>query len=395
MRKFFVVLAAFLMLFAFISCEIESELPKGHVDSADSLIKALNDKSCDEIIFEKDIVIPAQTYIDSFSGTIDGNGYKLTIADPAMDVKYQSNSEYGLLQNFSGTIKNLEFHTNGFKALILSATDTELDTVKVYGEMNGADTNVAPFIVYACPGYISLKNCENHANIIDKMGGNHYGSAFVAYILNEESGSIAFENCKNYGTIHFGENAALFIGNPTRYNCRTVTVTDSYNYGTIQAFKSVGVKTWPDEKFSDVDEISNYNKEGGQIKTITNNITSLTVDKDGTPSVTSSTTSPNLRYLLQFNISYNYKDKEESAGNRNMTMEYELVEGKLPIAISKATKDHIHGSFADGTIYIDPFAYEYSEEKYDVASISELKYYVVEYDTNGLVIGSANCKITK
>ena len=338
------------------------------ISSAEELTAAVGENK--HIKFLSDITVPANTWFGSvYTGTIDGDGHKLIIADPPMDVKYESESEFALFYGINGTIKNLKYETNGFKALVrFSVGNLVFDGVNAYGEMNGADTNVGPYLLFVNSN-VTFKNCNNYVNIIDRMGGNHYGSAFVAgYVLKDASSTaqISFDHCNNYGKLFFGTHAGLFMGNPNNLKPENVTITESYNYGLIQAFGDVGCISWPNSVFNDTADVAKYNKEGGKIEKVENSITGFKVNADGSFEVTTKGIT-NAKILLQFNINYKFKSNGEDAGNRNMTLEYKIpADNKLPKAIMQADAEHKHESVKDGVLYIDPFAYEFKESECEV-----------------------------
>ncbi len=366
------------------------------VFNADEFKTAIeNNKS---IKFISDITVPANTWFaNTYTGTIDGDGHKLIIDEPPMDVKYASNSEFALFGWVNGTIKNLEYETNGMKALVY-ADEKELifENVTVRGEMNGADTNVGSFLLFV-NDKVSFNNCTNYANIIDKVGGNHYGSAFIGGYMQPSATSIIFENCKNYGNLFFGKNAAFLIGNPHQIKKDIIKITNCYNYGLIQAFGVVGGISWPNSSFNDTAEMNNYNKDSGKIEKIDNSIKSFTVEKDGSFKVTTNGVT-NIKIDLQFNITYYLKGTTENGGNRNMTIEYSITEdNKLPVSIQIADKDHEHESIANGVLYIDPFAYEFKENEYDVNKFpTEITYYAIDINPKTNTFrGMASCTISK
>ena len=354
------------------------------IGSGSDFISAI--KEGKSVIFVSDISIPADTWFgDTFVGALDGKGFKLIIEEPPMDVKYQSKSEFALFNEFNGTIKNLDYHTNGMKGIIfIGYENLNFENVDTYGEMNAADTNIGPYVIFL-NAKTSFKNCNNYANIIDRMGGNHYGAAFVGgYMnLNDTSNSeVTFENCNNYGVLSFGQNAALLIGNPSKYKAENVKVSNCGNYGTIQAFENVGVNNWTDSS-----DLTSINKNGGSIKKIKNTITSFSVTADGKTNIDNES----VKYLLQFNISFKVKGENTVSGNRNMTIEGSLNEsGNLPSSVSMTEEKDKHCTIDEkNTLLVYPYAYDFTEEENDFSSISKLTYYAVEYDADGLLVGSA------
>lgn len=365
------------------------------VSNADEFKTAIeNNKS---IKFISDITVPANTWFaNTYTGTIDGDGHKLIIDEPPMDVKYASNSEFALIGWVHGTIKNLVYETNGMKALVYAdKEELNFENVTVRGEMNGADTNVGPFLLFV-NDKVSFNNCINYANIIDRIGGNHRGAAFIGGYMQPSATSIEFKNCKNYGNIFFGNQAAFLVGNSYQINKDIIEVTDCYNYGEIQAFGVVGGISWPQGSFNDTADLVKYNKENGKIEVVKNSITGFKVNSDGTFEVTPNV--DNLKILLQFNITYKFIDTGNNAGNRNMTLEYDIpADKKLPKEIREADADHKHGFVEEGVLYIDPFAYEFKANEVEVKEFpSEIIYYAIDVDPNtNKLKGSANCKISK
>lgn len=356
-------------------------------------------KANENVLFANDIEIPSNKYFNlKYQGTIDGNGKKLIVVGEPFE-NSSDDAAYCVINKMNGTIKNLDFQTSGFKALVYwGSSSIAFENVDVYGNMNGADTNVGPYLLFPNNSSVLFQNCDNHANIIDRMGGNHYGAAFIGAYMSGSESSIKFVDCNNYGTIQMGQNAAFLIGNPTNIKPSVIKVENCKNYGKIQAFNSVGGISWKSGSFDDTSAMGDYNAEEGRIEKIVNTITAFSVASDGTPSV-SITANPHIEYALQYNITYNFKGGS-SAGNRNMTISYEIgADGKLPTAIQQIGIEEIdkHEKVIDGVLYVYPYAYEFDAENYEVRNFpSEITYYALDKDEDtGFFFGSQSCKIAK
>ena len=370
------------------------------ISSANEFLK-IGDEKYFGSYFElgRDITVPAETMIKFFNGVLDGNGHSLNI-DGTLPVEYKNNYEYCLIEDAQGEIKNLDFHTTGFKALVYQSSYEKpltFNNVDVYGEMNGADSNVGPFIIYLnYNSTLTFQDCDNYANIIDLEGGGHYGAAFIgAYPLTnldktEVGGSVIMDNCHNYGTLFFGKWAAFIFGNANKYeqfiaDGGTITVTNSTNNGDISAVEEVGFINHTDGvEASDT-------ADGGTFRLLDPNyVTSFTVSADGTPSVEVEGDDFEINYSV---TTYFYYPN----GSRTITYPVELSEdGRLPVKAVQTVDDNLNGTIAlDETtgnyiIYADPDSYDMGTG----GSVSEsIKFNALVYE-NGHIQGSKTCSIS-
>lgn len=146
---------------------------------------------------------------ETFTGIFDGNGHSITIGSkdaPATQGIFAS------AKNF--TIKNL--------------------TVK--GSIKAAG-NTAAFVA-AAPGNAAFINCINFADIISKTAGSYAGGFLGDGYTG--GGSVVFENCRNYGTVDVAGNTKSSANGGLTGVAKTVTMTNSANYGNISAQSNGG-----------------------------------------------------------------------------------------------------------------------------------------------------------
>ena len=145
-------------------------------------------------------------YEKSFTGLLDGNGYKLL----GITIK-GTNSDAGIFGNmFGGTLKNL---TIGAEDAFVSITST------------GGGYSVAAIAGTMANG-ATFDNVTIYANV--KGGGKTAG--FTCYMTN---GKITITDCAVYGTVS-GNPAAGFLAMSNDYAC-DVEIRDSENHATVSA----------------------------------------------------------------------------------------------------------------------------------------------------------------
>ncbi len=345
-----------------------------------------------------DITVPADTFYNTkaFSYHLDGNGNAL-ILDGQMEIRCQDFAEYGLFQTLgNGSISNLDFHTSGLKALGFQIGTNAVFTfnnVDVYGQMLGVDTNVGPYVVFVGAGSnVTFTGCDNHADITDTEGGEHYGSAFIGgYYYKGEAPTVTFTDCNNYGDIFFGKYAALFIGNPTNY-VGTPAINNCHNYGRIAAGVGVGGITWNDNT-----GYEKYNADGGSIEVLGTIITSFTVSANGTYTLLPE----NLDNTYSVSFSARSNTTFGSEGNRQETFAVDPAqsEGNLPVKAyydESIAANHESGDLvkqADGTYWMFVNPADYSSEFSSTGTVQEkLNYYVMLRNGSGDIVGTAIAK---
>lgn len=161
--------------------------------------------------------------LNSFTGTFDGNGHKLTM--PA------SETNYCLCYNLQGTVQNVEveFHNDESSlAMYLSGGLTLFKNVKVSGELLKFSGNCGTFGIYGF-GAATFENCSCSATITGTGGSGDYNAAFVGYVYTDAL--FSFKNCEFSGKMVCGRSA-MFIGNPNQSDIK-LSVEDCTNSGTI------------------------------------------------------------------------------------------------------------------------------------------------------------------
>lgn len=178
----------------------EEALAKGYtvVKTADQLYQAM---LLDEqnIILMNDIDFSAFSTINSFTGTLDGNGYTLS-----------NISGYLIESAENATIKNLAVNsTSGsynLDSLIYEAANTTLDTVCIVGF------------------YSAIKNAFDEINISDAMIGGQSGG--YGFIKTVHAADVTIKNSLNFMSANTG---GLLIGSNENGN---VTIKNAYGAGT-------------------------------------------------------------------------------------------------------------------------------------------------------------------
>ena len=380
------------------------------VDNTEQFMNMVESEPSSEMRYYKftnDIVVPSATYVASFEGVVDGDGHSLIIDGICLSNDW---NQYWLFDSFAGEIRNLDYHTTGYKALIGQPKDNDslvIRNVDVYGNMEGADSNVGAFLIYQ--GYGStllMEDCNNYADIIDSEGGRHYGAPFIggyplAAKINGVSqcngGSVTLRNCNNYGDLFFGEWAGFVFGNANNIELfknsgGTITVENCYNYGAISAVEAVGF-----ESNKDTTDTSAYVKGNGSFSILDPNyVESFSVAADGTPTVSVDSEAGNDVVVSYSMVAFfNYPK-----GTRTITYPIDIVktEGKLPVSQVhiKEANGHENGevfSNGDGTwsLCVDPDSYEMGTG----GTISPDWKYVALIKENGVITGSATCSIDK
>lgn len=177
----------------------EEALAKGYtvVKTADELYEAM---LLDEqnIILMNDIDFSAFSTINSFTGTLDGNGYTLS-----------NISGYLIESAENATIKNLAVNSSGsynLDSLIYEAANTTLDTVYIVGFDS------------------AIKNAFDEINISDAIiGGQSGGYGFIETV---HAADVTIKNSLNFMSANPG---GLLIGSNENGN---VTIKNAYGAGT-------------------------------------------------------------------------------------------------------------------------------------------------------------------
>ena len=177
--------------------------------------------------------------VDTFSGVLDGGGYKITIenSNPAYS------SCMGLFSTLvDATVKNVDVYSSGFVTIAVNCYKTvTISNVDRYGEMVfEVGNNLGAFVIYVynggrAPYYADtnflMENCENHVNM---SGTAQYVSGFVGYPLLTDNGrtSIVLRNCVNYGNLS-GQKMSAFFANAAQVLGRGIVMENCWNEGTI------------------------------------------------------------------------------------------------------------------------------------------------------------------
>ncbi len=363
------------------------------VSTADEFISMVNFPDGTYFQLANDIDLPPETYIEKIvSFNLDGAGHNIVI-DGVYDSGLTEWAEYCVFRYIgNGSFSNLNYYPSGLKSLtaeIRSNVTFTFDNVDTYGSMSGADTNVGPYTIYiGVNSNTTFIDCDNHADIIDEEGGDHYGSAFIGGYVYESNGqgpeSIRFINCNNYGDLFFGNWAGMFIGNPNNLESigngdtarpEFVTIENCHNYGQIAAINDVGVITCDDSENA-------AERVGGEFVVFGNN--TLTVYDDGT--FETDVEGSILEYRVRANSVY-----EE--GNRKHVFSVDMTntDNKFPLKATNEGSHEMGDVFYDETeqiwkVFVDTSAYEEFET---FVKFDNLWFYVIQYDAKGSIVASA------
>ena len=181
-------------------------------------------------------------YTQTFSGTLDGNGHKLT----GVTVK-GTNSDAGIFGNsFNGTLKNLSIGSedasvsvsstgSGYSVAVVAATMTggaTFDNVKIYANVKG-DGKTAGFTCYMVSGKITITNCAVYGSVT----GNP-AAGFLA-LSNDFSNDAEIRDSVNYATVSAqGSSAGGFytVAASTGGSRKTnMVISGCVNFGSISA----------------------------------------------------------------------------------------------------------------------------------------------------------------
>ena len=160
MRKTFAFITAALMLLSLMPFGIAATTtPEGIPVSSSAEFAAM---AADGTYYLAADIVLMETYETTFTGTLDGNGHKITVAMAAF-------------KEFNGTVKNLT--------------------------IDGDVTDSAAFARLAT-GQITVENVTNNANVKGKDASSSYGGGIVAQVvIGDGKGTATFTNCVNNGTV--------------------------------------------------------------------------------------------------------------------------------------------------------------------------------------------------
>ena len=167
---------------------------------------------------------PWYSHIGCFSGTLDGNGYKIMNVKASEEV---ASGFFTLLEN--ATIKNLSYYSEGGVSLgVMSKGNTLFENVDCYGSafFTGGN-NQGAFLTYN-DGALTMINCDNYMNL---LGVSSYVGGFIGQPSWSES--LTMIDCNNYGKITGIKAAAFFANANNGAYTKNITMTNCHNYGEI------------------------------------------------------------------------------------------------------------------------------------------------------------------
>ena len=172
--------------------------------------------------------IDSSSLIDKFYGSIDGNGYCLTLSNKAYHgwgnvFNYFGGELKNITLNFDNANQEINFCYINDKDVIFYNVTTSGNIYVPFGT-----TNYSPLVNLAFAN-LKFENCVNKLNI---LGLAKYGSAFLGGYVNNEDVEISFINCKNEGVIQM-QNASLLFGNSYKIWEDQVNISNCINLGKI------------------------------------------------------------------------------------------------------------------------------------------------------------------
>lgn len=297
---------SFIVLIALVLCAFPSAISTAAVGVEGEAISSESDflamSTSGSYYLEEDITI-SSSYENSFSGTLDGNGKTLKIADGS------NVSPFKKINN--ATIKNITV-----EGIINVTSNTSYGGVAVEG--NGSFENVIARVgisamvedsfnsvgasqgcfIAKATGNCTFKNCTNEASVtvITQNGSASAGSTgFGGFIGEASNGSISFDNCFNNAAVTSLEsriNVGGFIGISsnavlTFKNCDNdaivvggTTTESGYHIGTggfIGNMSGGSLTVENCSNTSDVQTVGGYGHTGGCIGRLSN-VLNVTID---------------------------------------------------------------------------------------------------------------------
>ena len=255
MKKALVILLALTMVVSMfavapMSVAAEEELTYGEVaadykpegEAIKTAEEFLNMKADGKYYLANDITV-GETYYDTFTGTLDGNGKTITVIEP-------------IFENLDGTVKNLTIAGSiTIEAYMLGLIgDNNTGALAHYAACNADTTidnvcNKAVITSYACGmGGLVGRGAKDSAYVLTITNSANYGNittncattsnydcgglvAFFAGLKTSTEPQLIIDNCANYGTINADGRPGGIVGN---VDC-SAKITNCVNYGDVQA----------------------------------------------------------------------------------------------------------------------------------------------------------------
>ncbi|MBO5103383.1 MAG: hypothetical protein J6C13_04790 [Clostridia bacterium] len=190
---------------------------------------------------------------DLFTGTLDGNGYKLLGLTPEL---FGSNGGYlfNIIQN--AELKNFDIILGDVLAglgLYLDGDSVIFNNVDIYNSAEDAytlvttgDTNESAYCAHSRAKTTKFINCTNYANY--KSDATNFGIFLGGYnyipqsAQDQSAKTLIFDSCVNYGDVASSGMVSVLYGNGARQaftfdavneDDNTITITNCINNGTI------------------------------------------------------------------------------------------------------------------------------------------------------------------
>ena len=183
--------------------------------------------------------------ISSFSGTLDGNGHKISNF-----TVNGSNGNFGFFNTLGGTVKNLTIEgasvtatgMTGYAGVLCGQSDgATIENVTVSGTVTARlMTNVAGICGYSANASV-ISNCKNYADVTGFINVGGISGYITRKNISTSNGY--FENNENYGNIEaLGNTNGGGIFGHAQFATQSYNKGNNWNF-TLQNFKNFGSVT--------------------------------------------------------------------------------------------------------------------------------------------------------
>ena len=334
--------------------------------------------------------------IGNFSGTLDGNGFKITLTNTLEDCI----ALLGEAQNI--TIVNLDFYSVGLVTIVddLYGKST-FDNVDRYGDMIFKEgNNIGAYMIYSNTNCdLTMKDCDNYVNI---KGSALYVAAFIGYPMSNSLTKITFINCVNHGNLT-GQRIGVFFANAASVKGGKITMDGCRNEGMVLGIQEAGFYFAIGQDDTKVGYIEDNNKTANlgdskiSVPAALEGLT-VTVENDGKISVTKN---EDIAYVIVRGYFYAKKTnstdtwiqvKDETltfSGNTATTAEV----AKIKVAPAEENQAGTCGNYVETWVpgekyYFAP--HTYGNTTYILSGETNLEVFVLAFDADGELIGG--CK---
>ncbi len=173
-----------------------------------------------------DITIEA-TYMDRFTGTLDGNGKTVTVKAP-------------MFHTFSGSVKNLKIEGEVTTAFGCTQTSEANPTIYPWGDVGSGA--VAAFVIADEGKTVTFDGITSSAKVVvpskdltytDASGAAKTNGAAVGALYGVGNGNVTVTNCVNNGEILGSDQVGGLVGWADRSKTTAFTIKNCVNNGAV------------------------------------------------------------------------------------------------------------------------------------------------------------------